>query len=70
MSESKNWRVLNAAAFLAGVLACLSAVRDSQVLWPPDELWSLLGHRQHIELAGGLALLAVVIVINIVVRAA
>ncbi|HKU25559.1 MAG TPA: hypothetical protein VJQ54_08815 [Candidatus Sulfotelmatobacter sp.] len=70
MSENKSLRLLNAAGFLAGVLACLSAVRDSRVLWPPDELWTLLGHRQHIELAGGLALIAAVIVTNIVVRAA
>jgi hypothetical protein len=70
MSDNKNLRLLNAVGFLAGVLACLTAVRDTRVLWPPDELWSVLGHRQHLELAGGLALIALVIVTNIVVRVA
>lgn len=69
MSDNKNRRLLSAVGFLAGVLACLHAVRDSRVLWPPDELWSVLGHRQHLELAGGLALIVLVFVTNIVARA-
>ena len=28
--------------FLSGVLACLDAVRDTRVLWPPDVLWQAL----------------------------
>jgi hypothetical protein len=67
---NKNLRLLNVAGFLAGVLTCLNAVRDTRVLWPPDALWSVLGHRQHVELAVGLALIALVLVTNIVVRAA
>lgn len=70
MGDNKNLRLLNAVAFLAGVLACLTAVRDSRVLWPPGELWSALSHQQHLELAGGLGLIVLVIVTNIVLRAA
>jgi hypothetical protein len=66
MSERKNLRILAAVGFLAGVLACLDAVRDARVLWPPEALWNVLQHRQHLELVAGIALILVTIVTNIV----
>jgi hypothetical protein len=66
MSERKNLRVLAAVGFLAGVLACLDAVRDARVLWPPEALWNVLPHRQHLEMGAGIAVILVAIVTNIV----
>ena len=66
MSERKNLRILAAVGFLAGVLACLGAVRDARVLWPPEALWNVLPHRQHLEMGAGIAVILVAIVTNIV----
>jgi hypothetical protein len=65
MSETKDLRILAAVGFLAGVLACLDAVRDARVLWPPEALWNVLQHRQHLELGAGVAVIMVAIVTNI-----
>jgi len=66
MSERKNLRILAAVGFLAGVLACLDAVRDARVVWPPEALWNVLPHRQHLEMGAGIAVILVAIVTNIV----
>jgi hypothetical protein len=70
MSERKNLRILSAVGFLAGVLACLDAVRDARVLWPLEALWNVLPHRQHLELVAGIAVILVTIVTNLVGRGA
>lgn len=68
MTENKNRRIASAIAFLSGVLACLDAIRDTRVLWPPDALWNALRHPQRLELGGGLALIGVAIVTKIVAQ--
>lgn len=68
MSERKNLRILAAVGFLAGVLACLDAVRDARVLWPPEALWNVLQHRHHLELGAGIAVILIAILTNILGR--
>ena len=64
MTSDKKLRVATAAGFLSGVLACLDAVREAKVLWPPDAVWEGLRHPQRLELGGGLALIVVTLVIS------
>jgi hypothetical protein len=52
--------------FLSGVLACLDATRVAEVFWPPDALWQVLRHPQRLELAGGITLIVVTVVISVV----
>ena len=52
--------------FLSGVLACLDAMRDANVSWPPDAVWQVLRHSQQLELVGGIALIVVTVVISVV----
>jgi len=59
MTPEKKKRVTNAVGFLSGVLACLDAVRDARILWPPDELWDGLRHVQRVEFGAGSALIVV-----------
>src|SRR5579863_3611050 len=54
MTPEKKKRVTNAVGFLSGVLACLDAVRDARIFWPPDELWDGLRHVQRVELSAGI----------------
>jgi hypothetical protein len=63
MTPEKKKRVANAVGFLSGVLACLDAVRDTRIFWPPGELWEGLRHVQRVELAAGIALIVVSIVL-------
>jgi hypothetical protein len=63
MTPEKKKRVTNAVGFLSGVLACLDAVRDARILWPPDELWDGLRHVQRVELGAGIALIVVSIIL-------
>jgi len=52
--------------FLSGVLACLDAMRDASISWPPDAVRQVLRHPQRLELAGGIALIVVTVVISVV----
>lgn len=52
-----------AAGFLAGVLACLDALRDAKVYWPLDVVWEALRPPQRLELGGGVALMVVTLLI-------
>lgn len=63
MTSGKGRRLVTAIGFLAGMYACLHVLRDVRVLWPPDVVWSALAHQQRLELAGGIALIAVSLVI-------
>ncbi len=59
MTPEKKRRVATAVGFLWGVLACLDALRDARILWPPDAVWEALRNRQRVELGGGIALIVV-----------
>jgi len=62
MTAEKKRRVANAVGFLSGVLACLDALRDATVFWPPEVVWEALRSPQRFELGGGIALIVVTLV--------
>jgi hypothetical protein len=64
MTPEKQRRVATAVGFLSGVLACLDAMRDARILWPPDAAWAALRSPQRVELGGGLTLVMVTLVIS------
>jgi hypothetical protein len=68
MTPDKKRRVATAVGFLSGVLACLNALRDLGVSWPPDAIWEALRRPQRLELAGGIALIVVSFVTSVVRR--
>ena len=53
-------------SFLSGVLACLDAMRDTKVFWPPETLWQVLRRPQRLELGAGIALIVVTLLISVV----
>jgi hypothetical protein len=63
MTSEKKKRVTNAVGFLSGVLACMDAVRETRVFWPPGEFWEGLRHGQRVEFGAGIALIVVSIVL-------
>jgi hypothetical protein len=50
------------------VLACLDALRDLGISWPPDAVWEALRRPQRLELAGGVALIVVSFVTSVLKR--
>jgi hypothetical protein len=66
MSPDKQRRLATAVGFLSGLLACLDALRDRNVFWPPDVVWHSLRGPQQLELAGGIALVAVTLIVWVV----
>jgi len=62
MNQQNSRRVAGAVGFISGVLACLDAVRDTRVLWPPDALWQVLRPPQRLEFGAGIALIAVTLI--------
>jgi hypothetical protein len=65
MTPEKTRRVATAVGFLSGVLACMDAVRDAGILWPPDALWEVLRSPQRLELSIGIALIIVTFVTSL-----
>lgn len=65
MTEPKQGRVATAVGFLSGVLACLDALRDAKILWPPETLWEALRGPKRMELSGGIALIVVTLLITL-----
>jgi hypothetical protein len=63
--SNRQRRIATAVGFLSGVLACLDAMRDLNVFWPPDALWQAMRHPQRLEMAGGIALIVVTVVISV-----
>lgn len=59
---------MNAVGFLAGVLACLDALRDARVLWPPNAVWAVLTHPHRMELGAGIALIVATFLISALSR--
>jgi hypothetical protein len=66
MTPEKKRRVATAAGFLSGVLACLDALRDARIFWPPDAVWEALRNPQRLELGAGITLIVVSIVLAVV----
>jgi hypothetical protein len=68
MTPEQKRRLETAVGFLAGAIACLHALADRAVYWPPDVVWAGLSPPQHLEFGGGLALIMVTLVISVVRR--
>lgn len=66
MTENKQRRVATAVGFLAGMLACLDALRDAKVVWPPDAAWAVMPHAQRLEMGAGIAIILVALVVSVV----
>jgi hypothetical protein len=41
------------------VLACLDAVKDARIFWPPDVVWEGLRNPDRLKLGAGIALIVV-----------
>jgi hypothetical protein len=65
MTQEKKRRVATAVGFLSGALACLDALHDARILWPPDAVWEALRNPQRVELGGGIALIVVTLALTI-----
>jgi hypothetical protein len=66
MPSRKESRVGTAVGFLSGLLACMNALRDASVTWPPDAAWEQMSHPHRLEFAGGAALIIATLVITVV----
>ena len=64
MASGKSRRAATAAGFLSGLIAALDALRDSRVVWPPDAAWAELSRPHRLELAGGIALIVVTLIVS------
>jgi len=64
ITPDKSRRVATALGFLSGVLACLDALRDAKVVWPPDAAWEALRHPQRLEMGAGIALIVVTLIVS------
>lgn len=64
MASGKSRRLTTAVGFLGGVIACLDALRDDAVLWPPDVVWGHMSHPHRLEFGGGIALIVVTLVLS------
>jgi hypothetical protein len=68
MTPEKKRRVATAVGFLSGVLACLDALRDLGIYWPPDAVWEALRRPQQLEVVGGIALIVLSFVTSVLKR--
>jgi hypothetical protein len=66
MTPEKKWRVAMAGMFLSGMLACLDAVKDARIFWPPDVVWEGLNNPNRLKLGAGIALIVVSFVMSVV----
>ncbi len=55
-----------AGMFLSGMLACLDAVKDARIFWPPDVVWEGLNNPNRLKLGAGIALIVVSFVMSVV----
>jgi hypothetical protein len=62
MTPEKQRRLATASGFVSGVIACLDALRDAKIVWPPDEAWAVLRGPQRLELGAGIVLMVVALV--------
>jgi hypothetical protein len=65
MTPEKKRRVAIAGIFLSGVLACLDAVKDARIFWPPEVVWEGLRNPDRLKLGAGIALIVVSFVTSV-----
>jgi hypothetical protein len=66
LTPEKQRRIATASGFVSGVIACLDALRDAKIVWPPDEAWMVLRGPQRLELGAGIVLMVVALVTSAV----
>jgi hypothetical protein len=66
MTPEKKRRVAMAGMFLSGVLACLDAIKDARIFWPPDVVWEGLNNPNRLKLGAGITLIVVSFVMSVV----
>lgn len=64
MASDKGRRIGTAVGFLAGVIACLDALRDANVTWPPDAAWAQLSHPHRLQFGVGIALVVITFIVS------
>jgi hypothetical protein len=70
MTPDKKRRLSTALGFLSGVLACMDAMRDASVFWPPDEVWAPMNRPHRLEFGGGILVIVVTLIVSIILRRA
>jgi hypothetical protein len=68
MTPDKKRRIATATGFLSGVLACMDALREVTVSWPPEAVWAAMRRPHKVEFCGGIALIIVPLVVSFVRR--
>jgi hypothetical protein len=68
MTPEKKRRLSTALGFLSGVLACMDAMRDANVFWPPDAVWEAMNRPHRLEFGAGIALIVVTLIVSVVQR--
>jgi len=62
MTSDKKRRVATASGFVSGVIACLDALRDARIVWPPETAWAGLRGPQRLELSAGIVLMVIALI--------
>jgi hypothetical protein len=65
MTPDKKRRIATATGFLSGVLACMDALRDATVSWPPEAVWAAIRRPHKLELFGGIAMMLVTLITSL-----
>ena len=65
MTPEKKRRVAIAGIFLSGVLACLDAIKDARIYWPPEVVWEGLRNPDRLKPGAGIALIVVSFVTSV-----
>lgn len=65
MTPDKKRRIATATGFLSGILACMDALRDATVSWPPEAVWAAIRRPHKLELCGGIAMIVVTLIISV-----
>jgi hypothetical protein len=65
MTPDKGRRIATSTGFLSGVLACMDALRDATVSWPPEAVWAAIRRPHKLELCGGIAQMIVTLITSV-----
>ena len=68
MTPEKKRRIAMAGMFLSGVIACLDALKDARIFWPPDVVWEGLRNPDRLKLVAGIALMLLSFVTSVLLQ--
>jgi len=66
MTPAKRRNPATAIVFLFGVLACLRAVGQAGIAWPPEALWHALRTPFRLQLVAGLVMILAALIFMLV----